>query len=557
MLWRWFNSLAFRLTALVALVVAIVLAVVVGLQLAIQQRLSRQQAELAGLALTEGLFGALHSSMLANDREQLRRSVASISRHAPGLRVRIMTKEGRIAYSSRPGEVGGRLNFAAEACYKCHKREQPISHLPPGERTRSFEREGRPTLGIIRPIANEAGCVARGCHPSVESKPLLGVLDTTIRLEGLGRARRDSQQLLAVATLAAFFVIIALVTVVVRRTVGLPIQRLSTTVDAIGAGDLGARYEEQHSAELARLGAAVNHMAQELEQANAKLTEWATTLERRVEQKSAELQQAQQRVLRVERMASLGKLAAVVAHEINNPLASVLTYSRLLKRRMEQQPECVAAIADSPEILDAIANESRRCGEIVSSLLAFARGTGRRQGPADANDAVQRALFLVKHKLELAGVTSELALSEEPLHLSCNGDQLQQALLALFLNAVEAMGPGGVLRVATRLDAQGQVVIEVGDTGSGIAAEALAHVFEPFFSTKSPEEGVGLGLGLTVVESIVHENEGVVRIESEPGAGTCFSLIFPRYAPGAPALACRATGPNALKRGDDGADEPA
>ena len=233
------------------------------------------------------------------------------------------------------------------------------------------------------------------------------------------------------ATGGALLLVVGVMVLVVRRSVHRPIRSLTRTLAALGTGDYSARYENGEISEFAYLGNSVNKMAQELQRANAELVEWAQTLERRVEEKTAELRQAQDQMMKVERMASLGKLAAVVAHEINNPLASVVTYSKVLLRRYAHRPDQTEETRESLGILEAIASESARCGEIVSNLLLFARRTGTRMEPTNVNQLVDRSLFLIKHKMDLAQVKADLDLSSKLPLIMCDPAQIEQALLAL------------------------------------------------------------------------------------------------------------------------------
>jgi two-component system NtrC family sensor kinase len=232
-------------------------------------------------------------------------------------------------------------------------------------------------------------------------------------------------------------------------------------------------------------------------------------------------------MMRVERMASLGKLAAVVAHEINNPLASVVTYSKVLLRRYAHRPDPTEETRESLGILEAIASESARCGEIVSNLLLFARRTGSRMEPTNVNQLVDRSLFLIKHKMDLAQVKADLDLSSRLPQIMCDPAQIEQALLALCINAVEAMLNGGTLTIRTAPAEDGGVEVAVEDTGVGIPEEVRAHIFEPFFTTKGEGEGKGLGLGLAVVYGIVQRHNGTIEVASASGQGTRFTVTLP------------------------------
>lgn len=537
MKWRT-QSLAVRLTAKLLLGLALVLIATSIVLISLQQRFAEHCARLNGLALTEVIYGALHSTMLANERKQLQASVQMIARQAPNLKVRIYNKEGRISVASDPTELGRKVSPKAPSCVRCHRQKagkatRPLARLKPGERVHTFKADGHSALGIIRPIENRPTCARAGCHGPVAKEPLLGVLDVSLLLTPAEQSKRATTVLMAISASAALGLLTLIVVWVVRRSVQRPIRQLSASLEQLGEGNYSTRYEHGNDAnEFNQLGAALNHMARDLERANAELLQWNQTLEHRVEEKTAELKHAQEQMIRVERMASLGKLAAVVAHEINNPLASVVTYSKLLIRRVHKITQTIESsmARDGLEILEAIASESARCGEIVSNLLLFARRTGSRQEPTDANEAINKALFLIKHKMDLAQVTAERELADDLPRFVCDPGQLEQALLALCVNAVEAMNEGGKLTVRSRIDGE-WIRIEISDEGVGMPEEVRSHIFEPFYTTKSEDEGKGLGLGLSVVYGIVQRNRGTIEVQSEVHRGTTFALRFPLTPP--------------------------
>jgi len=526
------NSLAVRLTRTLVAALAALLLFSWFVSLTLQKRFAEATARYSALALSETLTGGLHGMMLANDRAGLESSVRAIAKGSPNIRVRVFNKEGSIVYSSITGEAGRRVDTTSEACFKCHAEGRPIEKLPPGDRTRTFSLDGVPTLGVIRPIENEPSCSTAACHAHPPEKRLLGVVDVSIQLVKQDEVRRQTVAIMAATGFATLLLVAAVVVLVVRRNVHRPVRSLADTLGALGGGDYSARYEDESIAEFAYLGRHVNRMAGDLQKANAELVDWAQTLERRVEEKTGELKAAQAQMLRVERMASLGKLAAVVAHEINNPLASVVTYSRLLLRRFAHKagpkPD-----DDSEKILEAIASESARCGEIVSNLLLFARRTGSRMEPTDVNKLVDRSLFLLKHKMDLAQVRTDETLDPDLPQVLCDPSQVEQAILALAINAIEAMPDGGTLTVRTSPLGPNGARIEISDTGVGMDEEVKRQIFEPFFTTKGEGEGKGLGLGLAVVYGIVQRHGGAIDVESTPAAGTRFVLTLPgTTAPG-------------------------
>jgi len=234
----------------------------------------------------------------------------------------------------------------------------------------------------------------------------------------------------------------------------------------------------------------------------------------------------------MERMASMGKLAAIVAHEINNPLAGIRTYARLMLKRLQRRAEEPAGTkaedpADTAQMLSQIESESARCGEIVKNLLQFSRPSRPREEACDVNDLVSGSVRLVQHQIELQGIARELDLSERLDPIVCDPQQIRQALIAVLINACEAMPHEGTLRVATAPDPGGGVRILVGDSGIGMDEETRKHVFEPFYTTK---EG-GAGLGLAVVYGIIRNHGGRVEIESSPGNGTQITFHLPPRPP--------------------------
>jgi two-component system, NtrC family, sensor kinase len=237
-------------------------------------------------------------------------------------------------------------------------------------------------------------------------------------------------------------------------------------------------------------------------------------------------------MLHVERMTSIGKLAAIVAHEINNPLAGIHTYARLL---MKQADRGALDSGSARENLSMIASESARCGEIVKGLLQFSRPNNRTEmRPGDVNEAVRHSLRLVEHKIRLMALKTRVDLAPDLPPVLCDRQQVVQALVALLINACEATTPNeGELVVTTRAMAavggRSGVEIRVRDNGSGMDAETKARIFEPFFTTKEGEKS--LGVGLAVVLSIVTRHGGEIEVDSAPGAGTTFALrLFERPA---------------------------
>jgi two-component system NtrC family sensor kinase len=259
----------------------------------------------------------------------------------------------------------------------------------------------------------------------------------------------------------------------------------------------------------------------------AKVEGVQAEIEERVRRKTAELEKIHKTLLSSEKMASIGKLAATVAHEINNPLFGILTYAHLTLRSVQKME--FEGRDEMAEQLQTIERESKRCGELVKSLLTFSRQAPSQREPQDLNTVVHRAVQLVKHKLDMQNIELKESLAEGLPAVDCDGNQIQQVILVLMVNAAEAMPKGGTLEVTTEFDAAGeQGVVRVKDTGSGIPPDVLPRIFDPFFTTKEDQNRTGLGLA--VAAGIIEQHAGEITVRSEPGAGTEFRVALPATA---------------------------
>jgi two-component system NtrC family sensor kinase len=324
---------------------------------------------------------------------------------------------------------------------------------------------------------------------------------------------------------------LALIWVLTWRLVLRPVERLTEGAARVAAGDLTTRMPLTSNDEIGDMTRAWNAMIAELEDAQSELERWGTTLEQKVELKTRELEKAHRHLLHVEKMAAMGKMASVVAHEINNPLTGIATYARLLQRKLAQASHRNAD-SEGPEpgelerVLGLIEGEASRCGAIARDLLLFSRTPAARFAPQDIPPLIERCLMLLEHQAAGRAIHLESRVRNNLPLISCDGSQIQQMLLALTLNAIEATPPDGRVTISADLDDGGdQMVLRVTDTGCGIPSADLDKIFEPFFTTKADAEGVGLGLA--VVYGVVKRHHGSVVVDSSPARGTEFTIRIP------------------------------
>jgi two-component system NtrC family sensor kinase len=482
--------------------------------------------------VAETVHRAAHDGMLRNDADGVRRIIENIAGQEGVDRLRIYNKEGRVRVSSVPAEEGSLVDKRSDECIACHAGAQPKAGLDRKDRIRMLPAAGGGrVLGIITPIYNEPKCTA--CHVHPASQRVLGILDVRLSMSQadavLAASERQMQYGLFATGLAVLLLSLLLLWAFVLR----PVKRLRRAMERAGDGDLSVRVPVRSKDEMGGLALSWNEMTEDLQRARQELEGLNRTLEQRVDEKTRELEHTHRQMVVVEKMASLGKLAAVVAHEINNPLAGIKTYARLLRRQF-----AAGTVAATPEqaaetdrVLQMVDSEAGRCGDIVRNLLAFSRQAGARFAEEDLSAVLERCRMLLKHQAEMNGVTLEVRPAEGLPKVVCDAGQVQQLILALAMNALEATPSDGRVTVEASPDRDG-VRIVVADTGWGIPKEHLERIFEPFFTTK--EAGKGVGLGLAVVYGIVQRHGGTIDVDSEPGRGTTFTVRLPARPPEAP-----------------------
>ncbi|MBZ5665971.1 MAG: HAMP domain-containing protein [Acidobacteriia bacterium] len=514
-------------------------------------RLHRQDLEAATLASAERVSDVISRSttyyMLRNDREGLYHSIKNMTDQPGMVKVRILDQEGRITYSTDPREVSHVLDKTAEACYGCHTQSQPLARLNRPDRFRIYRNGGgHRVLGIITPIENQPSCSNAECHAHPADQQVLGVLDTDISLAKTDAQLKVSSARMLYYTAGATLIVAVFSWLFVWRVVGKPIKALKSGTDYLSRGELGYQIDVRSNDEVGDLAHSFNGMSLQVRAANEEIVRWAMTLEDRVEQKTKELQSAHDHMLHVEKMASLGKMAAVVAHEVNNPLSGILTYAKLLRKWVASGQTEHEKREEAMQCLELIASESRRCGDLIKNLLTLSRTAPMNVQLTDLNAVVDRSLLLVRHQLELGGVELQTKLAKDLPLVPCDPAQIQQVLMALIINAIDAMPRGGNLWLETGLSVdESEIEIKVRDDGTGIAPDVLPHIFEPFLTTK--ESGHGVGLGLAISRGIVEGHNGRIEVQSELGKGTTFIVSLPNQAPAA-SLPIASAGNTALKK---------
>jgi two-component system NtrC family sensor kinase len=475
--------------------------------------------------LSETIEKSIQIDMMENRKHEAYRIMGTIGNQKGIEKVRIYNPEGVILFSTDNNEISTMVNKKAEACYACHSEAKPLERLATSERTRIFSSgRGHRILGIINPLYNtEKTCFTADCHFHTADQKVLGVIDITMSLDEVDREIAKARNETIFFNVLLILGISASVVAIFMRFVGRPVKELVRGTKWVAGGDLSHVIPVKTDDEMGHLAESFNAMTESLQKANEEIHGLIRNLEDKVEERTRELQSAQEQLLQSEKLAAVGKIAATVAHEINNPLAGVFTYIKLMERRLEKKPEGDGDAEKFREYLATMGREVERTSAIVHNLLDLTRQREPSKKPCDINRIVEESLLIVQNKLKLHNV--EVAKSLTPLeNVNADPSQMKQVFINVMVNAAEAMQGGGRLAIRTFRSPDGaKAVLEFEDTGVGIPPEIMNRIFDPFYTTKEK----GTGLGLSVVAGIVKRHEGHVEVQSEPEKGTLIRITLP------------------------------
>lgn len=524
------QSLKFRVGVYLAIALTAAMAVFIGL--VIQYQRAELIAQAAGhvAQISEVISKSTRFAMLQNRPAYVDRILHDVVNQAGIDRVRIFSKDGRIIHSTHPPEIGVKVDRKAEACFHCHQSEKPLERIPQGKRSRVFTSPGgQHLLANMEVIRNEPSCYNAACHQHTKAQSVLGVLDVVYSLENVDRTLRNSAVTLALFALGFVLLVSLGIGVLVHRLVYVPLRDLETGARSLAAGDLDHEIPVRSADELGQLATSFNSMTAALRESQQERASWARTLEHKVDQRTKELRLAQAEAARGEKLASVGLLASGIAHELNNPLTGILTFSTLLRKKM---PDGSADAED----LDLVIQETKRCAAIIRRLLDFAREKKPEKKFSDLNEIIEETERLIERPAHLRDIEIRKELDRSLPPVWIDADQIKQVVMNILVNAQQAIDKRGTITVRTGLAPEPKradptappvrmVEITIVDTGCGIPEKHLERIFDPFFTSK--EVGKGTGLGLSVSHGIVRAHGGSIEVESTVGEGSTFRVFLP------------------------------
>jgi signal transduction histidine kinase len=355
---------------------------------------------------------------------------------------------------------------------------------------------------------------------------VLGAIRIRLSLADVEEAIAHFQKTVMLFSISTAIVFIVVGSFLLTRYLVKPLERLIEATEDITEGYVPKQLESTGSNEIGALSVSLARMSDKLREDKDKIDTYVKSLE----ESNTQLKQAQDEVIRSEKLSSVGRLAAGVAHEIGNPIGIILGYVEILRQQVSEGPH-------TNEPLERLEKEVMRIDTIIRELLSFSRPTTVSLQPIQANAVIKEATTIISHQKGFQGIKLKLVLDEALPTIMADERLLQQLFINLLINAMDAMPEGGDLSVSTEYRSvsnhgpldytlpQDGVTILVSDSGVGIEQKHLEKIFDPFYTTKSP--GKGTGLGLSVCHRIIESLGGVIRVQSIPGKGTTFAVILP------------------------------
>ena len=528
------NSLKFKVGSY--LVVALTTAALVFAMMVVRNNRQEllQQVQINSSQLSRVVISSTRFAMLQNKPSQIDQIIQDVGDQEDIEKVRILSKEGVIIHSSEKAEIGNKIDLEAEACLACHLDEKARLESPMFGRTRFFSHQnGKRMLGSTAVIHNEPTCTGSACHKSTREQPVLGVLDIIYPLGKIEETLRSNTY--TVFGLSLGFIILAglLGGYLVHRMIFLPLSDLDHGAERLAAGDLENMIPVRSKDEFGQLAKSFNSMTRALRKSHVDLEDWGRTLEQKVEAATQQLHKAQAESARSEKLASVGLLAAGIAHELNNPLTGVLTFSYLVRKNLpDGSPDA--------EDLDLVIRETKRCAGIIRRLLDFSREKTPEKTFSNLNILIEETVHLIAQAAQVHDIEISVDLDEQLPAIWIDEDLIRQVIMNMLVNAQHAIEGEGLISIRTHMldvgdcpksitEPQEMAEISITDSGSGISPEDLQRIFDPFFTTKGV--GKGTGLGLSVSHGTIEAHGGTIEVESTVGKGTEFHIYLPIDGP--------------------------
>ena len=464
------SSISLKIIFSLGVTIAIILLLFTYLLFQIQKSEILKRTESYNYIISRLIYQHIEKAMLSGEKEKIEDVLKDLVRSPEILEANVLDNENRVRFSSNPELVG---------------------HLT-GHRSGTLLEK---SFSMTTPVKNKEAC--QKCHGKDET---IGMLQINISSSSMQKDLAKNRNLMLIFGLTILAGISTVITILTMKLLNKPLIHLMNAMDKVGKGDLSARADITKDDEIGRLGKHFNSMIVRMEDTKMELEEYR-----------------QRQLKEFDKLASLGKVAAGVAHEINNPLDSLQSCLARVKKSLNDRK-------DLNEYLEWMRLSIHRIDIVVKRLLDFAKPHKPVLKPIEISDIIDEVLSLIDYKAKKTDVIIQKEFTDS---VTVNGDRhlLQEVFFNLAINAVESMPDGGTLKFKGYHDSNKAICIEVEDTGTGIKESELNKVFEPFYTTK--EDTGGTGLGLSICLDIIKQHDGTIEVKSSKGKGTTFLISLP------------------------------
>ncbi len=468
-----------------------------------------------GRSSADLVWRALRYSMLSADYGVMQRAVEAIAASEDIQDIKVFDPSGKVVFASNPADRGGVV-----------EKTRLVEASLRGETTSPLiYRDGPGRMEFLIPVLNEPSCSTAKCHAPPEEQRVLGVLKTTFSTAAIDNTKR--QMFRGTIFFGIIYVVSAsvLLILIFYKFVSRPVKLLEQGMRRLATGNFDTPIDIRSSDEMGLLARTFNTMAADIKEYRENMENWTKNLQDEVDRKTTEIVNAQEQIINAEKLASLGRMSAGVAHELNSPLTGIITFAHFLKSRTPPDK------SQDLEDINVIIEQAERCTKIIKGMLGFARKGVSEVTDIDVNELLKLTVEMVKNQAKFHNVNLVMELGADLAPVKIDPNSMQQVFLNMLTNAADAMNDKGEIRLATREVSEGPgpgnrfVEIEVTDNGPGIYPNNLGKIFEPFFTTKPV--GKGTGLGLPVSYGIVKKHGGDIVVRSKVGEGTSFFIRLP------------------------------
>ncbi len=474
--------------------------------------------------VSEIILHTTHFQMLEDNRLRVYEMMKEVCQHEKIDRIRLFSTTGKVHFSTCSEEIGKAMEEVRTKCEECDSELFVPTRHPLGDSSRTFHNaQGKEILSVTTAIHNQPSCYTASCHVHPANVENLGFLEVQGSLAKIGVQAGTYRNSIAAFGVTLLLLIIICLSWMTQSMVIHPVHDLLMHAHKVSNMELDSRLQLKSNDEIGELSEAINVMTLKLKETRDEYHELTETLEGKVLERTEEIANVSDQLVRAEKLASLGQLVSGIAHEINNPLTGILMFAQLFAedQRLDENQRADAM---------TIVHETNRCADIVKRLLDFSRTSIPDKRLQSLSQVMESTLALVSHHASVNDIEIVRQYDVNLPDIEVDPTQMEQVFINLLVNACHAMPMGGRITIVMHTDLHRDcLIMTIEDTGNGIPEENLVRIFDPFFTTKNKElNGVsGTGLGLSVSYGIIENHGGQILVQSVVGQGTVFTIELP------------------------------